>query len=1096
MSAEVSWWRAGRMMMVTAVFGLAASMVVAAPALVGAGDADRPTWRVNFQSSGAQVPPGYLRDFGQGFDPARGYGWVDATGTPLSLVGNGRDRGARADQVLDTLITTRSDDGVDGTFEYAVSAGRYDVTVTVGDPAPDQARASAVEIEGELALTGFAPSPAEPHRQVTRTITVTDGSLSLGTAGHDSSFQSVEIVERELLFGTEADECANATADVARVDFTTETADLPGGYLRDFGQPFDSGRKYGWIEEASTNPLSLIGNGRERNSTPIQQDDTVMQFQYAGADGVQARGRWQYHLELEGFYKVTVGVGDPLVLNSRHTVNVEGIKAVKNFSPTPQQRAVTASVCVEVTDQELIIDGLGGDNTKLQWVVIQSAPPSFFQTLPVNGATNVNRCTGVTLVTTRGLDANTLSTETMPLRPAIGGAALPGNYNSDAAGGVAGFQPVNPAGPNLPALAKNTSYTLTTTTGVKDKNGVPFTPISISFTTANVDVTTCADAEFDRVEIDGNVTGPTAVTFGPDGKLYVGTSYGEIRRYNIGADGRPVGSPTSWYPFGQFSRIIIGMAFQPGSTSDNLRLWVSNNEFGFGNGIANFSGAVTLLTGTTNTALMPKPGSGIVGLPRSVKDHMTNSIEFGPDGKLYIAQGSQSGYGSPDDGWANREETPLSAAILVADVAGNATFDDGSPVNVNTTAGYNPATGPVQAYADGIRNPYDLVWTSSNRLFSGVNEAAAGDVPSGSANGQSWGEYVGVGSGNDFLSEILAGRYYGHPNPSIGKRILNGGNPTAAKDPWEFDGFVVETPPATCSGTCNDGYPVGVQPDPEWDAPLVDLGIHRSPNGIDEYDSGVFGGQLQGDLVVAEYSQGDRVIAVDPDTGEVKEIARGFFNPLDVRVDAASGRIYVAEFGSDPDGVGGKLSLLIPNPGATFQDIAKVNFNACPNSTPTPPDVPGYSEDCGAPYAATANPNDFGWVSVGTTTPRDLRGDGRYRAGAFDDERNPLQATLMHMQLAPAQGGHGPGDWQIEVANGTYDVTVSTGDAGPATNSTHFVRAEGTTVIAPYTPSGPKEFRVNTVRITVTDGFLTLSASPSGTNTKINYVEVTKVTAT
>src|SRR5688500_19200895 len=79
------------------------------------------------------------------------------------------------------------------------------------------------------------------------------------------------------------------------------------------------------------------------------------------------------------------------------------------------------------------------------------------------------------------------------------------------------------------------------------------------------------------------------------------------------------------------------------------------------------------------------PRDVITGLPRSVKDHFTNSIRWGPDGRLYIAQGANTGYGAPTAGWGNRAEDPLSAAILAADV------DLFSPtVDVSPGAGYNP----------------------------------------------------------------------------------------------------------------------------------------------------------------------------------------------------------------------------------------------------------------------------------------------------------------------------------------------------------------------------------------------------------------------
>ena len=38
----------------------------------------------------------------------------------------------------------------------------------------------------------------------------------------------------------------------------------------------------------------------------------------------------------------------------------------------------------------------------------------------------------------------------------------------------------------------------------------------------------------------------------------------------------------------------------------------------------------------------------ITGLPRAIANHATNSIHFGPDGKLYIAQGGNTGAGAPN----------------------------------------------------------------------------------------------------------------------------------------------------------------------------------------------------------------------------------------------------------------------------------------------------------------------------------------------------------------------------------------------------------------------------------------------------------------
>ena len=107
-------------------------------------------------------------------------------------------------------------------------------------------------------------------------------------------------------------------------------------------------------------------------------------------------------------------------------------------------------------------------------------------------------------------------------------------------------------------------------------------------------------------------------------------------------------------PFGAFTRTVTGLAFEPGSTSTNLRLWVSHGTLGNRN-MANFTGKVTLVSGANLQTVQDK----ITGLPRSTKDHMNNGVAFGPDSKLYLAQGSLSGYGAPDQAWGYRAETPL-----------------------------------------------------------------------------------------------------------------------------------------------------------------------------------------------------------------------------------------------------------------------------------------------------------------------------------------------------------------------------------------------------------------------------------------------------
>lgn len=97
----------------------------------------------------------------------------------------------------------------------------------------------------------------------------------------------------------------------------------------------------------------------------------------------------------------------------------------------------------------------------------------------------------------------------------------------------------------------------------------------------------------------------------------------------------------------------------------------------------------------------------------------------------------------------------------------------------------------------------------------------------------------------------------------------------------------------------------------------------------------------------------------------------------------------------------------------------------------------------------------------------------------------------MHMQLgASSSGVHTVGQWEANLANGVYNVTIGVGDPD-YTDSQHVVRAEGTTVVS-YTPTSGNPNYIATAQVTVTDGKLTLDPT-GGSNTKIDFVDVALV---
>ncbi|MEV6303372.1 Ig-like domain-containing protein [Actinoplanes sp. NPDC051861] len=705
-----------------------------------------------------------------------------------------------------------------------------------------------------------------------------------------------------------------------KVNFSDAATAPPAGYVRDSGDAYTATRGYGWLDLGERTPASLSGNGRNRNPAAGQPDvrlATLMHAQLpAGSAGVPTPGAWEAAVPA-GLYTVTVAVGDAgTAVNSVHWANVEDQNAVAGFVPTATTRHAVATRTVRVTDGKLTLTPSGGTNTKFNYIDIASVPawgafPTVRVSTPSNGATAVSTTTSVVedlVLPNGGVAASSLTASTVTLTRLSDGAQVPATTITSGGGDVVNLSPTA-------ALAANTLHRFTLTSGVTDVTGKPFAPFSIVFTTGSGGGTGGPIA-FDKVV--GVATGAsfTTVLKGPDGRLYAGTLDGRVFRFPINADGT-LGTPLVITAVrdnaaalglpGAPARTVIGMAFDPASPTT---LWVTDNyEYTGPLNVPDWSGRIGRLTGTDLGTYTPV----VVGLPRSVKDHETNSLAFGPDGALYLSQGANNAMGAPDSTWGNRPERLLSAAILRLDLA---RLPSSLPLNVQTSDGfaYDPyaAAAPLTLHATGVRNAYDLVWHRNGHLYAPTNGSAAGGntpatpspLPAACARRGYTGPAVpGLTSvptaETDYVFDVKPGRYYGHPNPLRCEWVLAGGNPTSAVNPFEV--------PA---------YPVGTQPDPNFDlAGTFDAGLHASANGVIEYQGSAFGGALDGKLLVVRYSSGQDIQTFDvAASGALSNRTTGlpgltgFSQPLDVTEDLTTGNLYVTELGAS------RITLMKPRP--------------------------------------------------------------------------------------------------------------------------------------------------------------------------------------
>ena len=515
----------------------------------------------------------------------------------------------------------------------------------------------------------------------------------------------------------------------------------------------------------------------------------------------------------------------------------------------------------------------------------------------------------------QAVNPDTVTAATVKLYRAADNRDIPAQVNTSAAGDVITLTP-------LQMLESNTKYTFEVD-GVKDVTDTKLLKFDMSFTTSEGAPATTYPAGFEKSDLPSDNERYTGLTISPDHCLYAATADGKIIRRPIQDDGGVASQGqviTAVLAANHGPRLITGIVFDPSSTPDNPKLWVSHGELAISKkgelvGAHEWTGKISTLTGPD----LSEYHDVVVNLPRSWRDHLNNQPAFGPDGCIYWSQGSHTAMGAPTDKWnMDRTERLLSAAVLRLDPRKLA---NDTPLDVKTPDGggsYDPfaPNAPLTIYATGVRLGYEMLWHSNGQLYSAVNGSAEGGrTPGTPANrhariyridAATRGPYDGgdittltiTYTMPDTLLRIEHGGYYGHPNPIRGEYVLFGGNPTDGVDPYEVL-----------------NYPVGTRPDRNWRKPAYSFGTGVSPNGMIEFKSAgkLFGGALDGKILVTRFSGGRDIIVLSLDQrGEVTESITGiagldaFTQPLDIAQDPASGCLYVADY------QGQRLSILHP----------------------------------------------------------------------------------------------------------------------------------------------------------------------------------------
>lgn len=274
---------------------------------------------------------------------------------------------------------------------------------------------------------------------------------------------------------------------------------------------------------------------------------------------------------------------------------------------------------------------------------------------------------------------------------------------------------------------------------------------------------------FSEVQVATGLAAPTIMTQAPDGRIFIAEQNGVLKVFKNGALLSTPFLTLNVDDSGE--RGLLGIAFDPAFTSNQYIYLYYTLSSGSNNRISRF---------TANGDIVV-PGSEIVILNldplTGATNHNGGTMQFGPDGKLYVGVGDNANSANAQD-----LDTYHGKVLRIN--------SDGTPASGNPFTSGSVQRRSIWSY--GMRNPYTLTFQpGTGKLF--VNDVGQftweeiNDCTSGGGN-YGWPNAEGISSNPAYVNPVYA---YSHGSGSGQGCAITGGtffNPSTTTYPSQYTG--------------------------------------------------------------------------------------------------------------------------------------------------------------------------------------------------------------------------------------------------------------------------------------------------------------------